>query len=171
MWLEGSPCGVIVPLVGPSRRKAPLPATSTLTLWKRHDHSQGWRRWCSNGGCKHLIVVNCIFTEARSLPLLGRSKLVGWQVEALIGHCTFAGLLGRGSLSAFHCSYQFMCHSHPLEVPIWSEVAAELQCCFTGISPWQNRWNDYAYLSDASLKGCGIRVVHWPQSRASWQDQ
>ena len=49
--------------------------------------------------------------------------------------------------------------------PIWSEVAAELQCfrglSLLGISPWQTRWNEYVDQSNASLTGYGVRVAHW----------
>ena len=74
--------------------------------------------------------------------------------------------LTRGSLSAFHRCCQFICHNSALEVLVWSEVTADLQCfrgfLMLGISPWRNRWNEYVHQSDASLTGHGVRVAHWP---------
>ena len=57
---------------------------------------------------------------------LDRSKLSGWQLEALVGHCTCAGLR-RGGLSAFHCSYQLTSYSCDLEMPVWDKLVAESQ--------------------------------------------
>ena len=46
---------------------------------------------------------------------LDSGMLAGWQLEA-----------------PFHRCFKFRCHSYALEVPIWSEVAAGLQC-FRGL--------------------------------------
>ena len=77
--------------------------------------------------------------------------------------------LTRGSLSAFHRCCQFICHNSALEVLVWSEVTADLQCfrgfLMLGISPWRNRWNEYVHQSDASLTGHGVRVARWPREQ------
>ena len=40
--------------------------------------------------------------------LLRRPKCSGWALEVVVGHCTFAGLANRGSLSVWHTVYAFM---------------------------------------------------------------
>ena len=81
--------------------------------------------------------------------------------EALVGHCTCAGLLRCGSLSAFHCCYQFRSYNYASD--------AVLRCSrgllLLGISPWQTRWNECVCQSDDSLTGYGVRVAHWPREQ------
>ena len=94
---------------------------------------------------------------------LDRSKLSGWQLETLVGHCTFA-CCDAVCLSAFHCSYQLTSYSYDLEMPVWDELVAELQCIRSllslGISQWQDKWNEFVYQSGASLTGYGVRCAH-----------
>ena len=104
----------------PRRERAPLSVHEVLPLVSESAMDPAGGAWWEEDGI--------VWTSSLIKYAVVRSKLSGWQLEALVGHCTFAGLLRRGSISAFHCCYQFMSHSCALEVPVWGEVVAELQC-------------------------------------------
>jgi hypothetical protein len=66
------------------------------------------------------------------LAMLTRRTVSGRQVEAIVGHCTFCGLIERGSLSCFHAVYLFR-HAHYEErVRLWESVRQELKA-FRGL--------------------------------------
>ncbi|CAK0858238.1 unnamed protein product [Prorocentrum cordatum] len=100
--------------------------------------------------------------------LLRRRRLTGWAVEVLVGHCTFAGLLSRGTLSVFHTVYDFMRKSHAEPRALWPEARQELEA-FRGLlifleSDWTLQWNDLVAATDSSLEAGAVSTTHWPRS-------
>ena len=59
----------------------------------------------------------CVFTEGT----------LGWAWEVLLGHFTFAGLVIRDALSAFHCFYAFIRKHYNERVPLWLSARDELR--------------------------------------------
>ena len=85
---------------------------------------------------------------------LRRRRLRGRAVEAILGHCTFAGLLARQSLSIFHASYKFLRLNYEEAAVVWQSLRKELQT-FWDILPmiesdWVLPWNTYVTVTDAS---------------------
>ena len=127
--------------LGLSRKNAPLPGTSTLTISEKsllpkiaEVVQQRSVEPCESRDlhlhkklgtiCPHRTTRNRFMELKAGLRhAKDRSKLSGQQLEALVGHCIYEGLRRR-SLSAFHCCYQFTPYSHALEVPVWGEVVA-----------------------------------------------
>ncbi|CAK0891104.1 unnamed protein product [Prorocentrum cordatum] len=100
--------------------------------------------------------------------LLRRRRLTGWAVEVLVGHCTFAGLLSRGTLSVFHAVYAFMRKSYAEPSVLWHEARKELET-FRGLlifleSDWALQWNDLVVATDSSLEAGAVATTRWPRS-------
>ena len=86
-------------------------------------------------------------------------------MEAILGHCTFAGLLARQSLSIFHTSYKFIRLNYEEAAPLWRSVREELQT-FRDILPmiqadWDLPWNRHVTVTDASDAGFGECTGVW----------
>ncbi|CAK0860257.1 unnamed protein product, partial [Prorocentrum cordatum] len=106
-------------------------------------------------------------TEALN-GLLRRRRLTGWAVEVLVGHCAFAGLLSRGTLSVFHAVYAFMRASNAEPRMLWLEARQELET-FRGLlifleSDWTLQWNDLVVATDSSLEAGAVSTTRWPRS-------
>ena len=98
--------------------------------------------------------------------LLRRGKCSGKLLEVVIGHCTYCGLLHRGTLSVFHAVYKFIQRHYSDTVKLWPSVKIELRV-FAGLMPflvsdWSRPWNDKVFISDASEEGFGICAAAWP---------
>ena len=96
---------------------------------------------------------------------LRRRRLSGRAVEAILGHCTFAGLLNRASLSIFHASYKFIRLHYDVPTALWESVRGELQA-FRDILPmieadWTLPWNPHVTVTDASNSGFGECTGVW----------
>ena len=106
--------------------------------------------------------------QSRASACFGQEQAV-WLAAGGLGRALHLRGLRRGSLSAFHCSYQLTSYSYDLEMPVWDEFVAELQCIRSllslGISPWQDQWNEFVYQSGACLTGYGVRCAHWLRER------
>lgn len=91
--------------------------------------------------------------------ILRRPYLTGKQLEVLVGHCTFIGLLGRYSLSCFHTVYKFIQSGYDDRRRLWASVAAELRA-FRGLlfvleSDWCKPWSPQSFCSNACETGWG----------------
>ncbi|CAK0851827.1 unnamed protein product, partial [Prorocentrum cordatum] len=100
--------------------------------------------------------------------LLRRRRLAGWAVEVLGGHCAFAGLLSRGTLSVFLTVYAFMRKSCAEPSVLWLEARQELET-FRGLlifleSDWTLQWNDLVVATDSSLEAGAGSTTRWPRS-------
>ncbi|CAK0896185.1 unnamed protein product, partial [Prorocentrum cordatum] len=78
--------------------------------------------------------------------LLRRRRLTGWAVEVLVGQCTYAGLLARGTLGVFHAVYAFMGKFYSTPAAHWLETRMALEV-FRGLlifleSDWTLQWNE-----------------------------
>ena len=98
---------------------------------------------------------------------LRQSRLSGQLVEQLVGHCTFAGLICRYSLSCFSATYKFIHRHYHQRVPLWDSVRKELTA-FKGLLPllvsdWGLQWRREVLCSDASEEGYGGCVSYWPR--------
>ncbi|CAK0809251.1 unnamed protein product, partial [Prorocentrum cordatum] len=94
---------------------------------------------------------------------LGRPKLSGEDLEALVGHCARAFLVRRELLCCFNAVYAFIARHRHERVPLWDVVRKELRwashlVCFC--------WRDLSasvcpvvVSSDASERGCGVTVL------------
>ena len=103
--------------------------------------------------------------------LLRRGRCTGRTLEVLIGHCTFIGLMRRGSLAIFHSVYSFI-HKHYKQVAsLWSSVKLELRSfmgiIFMLVQDWWRPWNSAVTSSDSSLSGYGVSQAWWPKSVVS----
>lgn len=105
------------------------------------------------------------------LGLVRRGRCTGRTLEVVIGHCTFAGLLNRASLSIFCSVYPFM-KKHYREVSaLWPSVKNEL-LAFSGVifmlcQDWWRHWNPVVSSSDSSLTGYGICQAVWPSQKVA----
>ena len=91
---------------------------------------------------------------------LQRGRLSGRDLECLLGHCTYAGLVRREVLSVFSASYAFVQANYWERQEMWASVREEL-CCFRGLliflsSDWVLPWNRCVTASDASESGFGV---------------
>ncbi|CAE7224534.1 unnamed protein product [Symbiodinium sp. CCMP2592] len=98
--------------------------------------------------------------------LLRRGRCSGKTLEIVVGHCTYCGLLHRGTLSVFHAVYKFIQRHYTDTVKLWPSVKVELRV-FAGLMPflisdWSRAWNDKVFISDASEEGFGICSATWP---------
>ena len=96
------------------------------------------------GRCCHATRGRLMGLRAGLRYALNRGKLAGWQLEALMVHLRIREFAATRESQCLPPLLP-VCMSQLWEVPIWSEVAAELRCfrglLLLGISPlWQNRW-------------------------------
>ena len=99
--------------------------------------------------------------------LLGRGRCTGKLLEVVVGHCTFAGLMNRQSLSVFHAVYKFIRRHYTHSAPLWKTVRDELRA-FSGllfllVQDWWRQWNRLVASSDSSLSGYGVCQAWWPK--------
>ena len=78
--------------------------------------------------------------------VLQRNKCSGDTMRRLIGHCTFAALIRRPSLSCFSAVYRFMEVAQSEKLSLWVAVREELRC-FAGLVPllrssWMLPWSE-----------------------------
>ncbi|CAK0838014.1 unnamed protein product [Prorocentrum cordatum] len=91
--------------------------------------------------------------------LLRRRRVSGLELEIVVGHRAFLGLVRRESLSCFHCIYRSI-QRHCFErVALWDSVVQELRA-FSALmiylrADWGAGWLPGVYLSDATLDGFG----------------
>ena len=92
--------------------------------------------------------------------LVRRRAVTGQQLEVILGHATFCGLLRRETLSVFHACYSFVRSHYEIACPLWPTVRDELVAfkglMITLISSWSLPWNEYVMASDACPSGYGI---------------
>ena len=99
--------------------------------------------------------------------LLKRGRCTGKLLEVIVGHCTFAGLMNRQSLSVFHAVYKFIRRHYSQSAPLWKSVRDELKA-FSGllfllVQDWWRQWNGLVASSDSSLSGYGVCQAWWPK--------
>ena len=99
--------------------------------------------------------------------LLNRGRCSGKALEIVIGHCTFLGLISRGSLACFHSVYSFIQKNYGQVASLWQSVVNELTAfmglCFLLVQDWWRPWNRLVTSSDSSLVGYGACKSWWPK--------
>ena len=115
-----------------------------------------------DGRRRHTRLTAKRFWRVRGalLALASRRKISGRQVEAIIGHATFCGLVRRETLSVFSTVYPFIRKHYDMPVLPWPSVCDELRV-FAGlmimlVSSWESDWNPLVLATDASEWGYGI---------------
>ena len=103
--------------------------------------------------------------------VLKRPRVAGWELELLLGHMTFCGLISRETLSCFHVVYRFIQHSYWSRSPLWESAREELLGYFGLMiflrSSWTKRWLPMIYQTDASPSGYGVATsLRTPQEVA-----
>ncbi|CAK0908464.1 unnamed protein product, partial [Prorocentrum cordatum] len=91
---------------------------------------------------------------------LSLRRLAGRELEVLLGHCAFVGLMRREALSARHTVYTFIRERYWAKSDVWGSARHELEC-FLGLMPflrseWDRPWLPQVLSVDASLCGWGI---------------
>jgi len=94
--------------------------------------------------------------------LLARGAASGDEIRAVIGSCTFAGLVRRESLSIFSSVYVYMNRLGERRGRLWPAVRRELRW-FCALVPLLCRqldapWSEEVYVTDASLWGRGVCI-------------
>lgn len=64
--------------------------------------------------------------------ILRRKRVAGWQLEVLIGHCTYLVLIQREIICIFHSVYPYISKHFFAPRPIWDAVRDELRA-FAGV--------------------------------------
>ena len=100
-----------------------------------------------------------------------RGGLTGVELEVLIGHCTFCGLLARESLSIWHAAYKFIEKNYHRRAELWHSVREELRAfvrlCPLLQSEWRRDWSGLVNCTDASEFGWGVTTRYVPPEEAS----
>ena len=99
---------------------------------------------------------------------LKRRRVAGWELEALMGHVTFLGLLRRETPSLFHCACRFARKCYHQQEPLWTSARAVLEA-FIGAMILDNAgrsrpWLSGVRASDASLSRYGVAQAFWSTS-------
>ncbi|CAK0908876.1 unnamed protein product, partial [Prorocentrum cordatum] len=89
----------------------------------------------------------------------------GHDLRALLGHCTYLGLVRRPVLSVFHACYRFVSKVQKECAPLWRSCREELEA-FKGLLPmivsdWWLPCNRWVQCSDASETGYGVSGSYW----------
>ena len=58
---------------------------------------------------------------------LNRTRIAGWAIEVLLGHCAYFSLVMRDVLGVFHSCYRFVQRRYSKAAVIWHEVRNELR--------------------------------------------
>ncbi|CAK0807139.1 unnamed protein product [Prorocentrum cordatum] len=114
-------------------------------------------------GQKHQTLVNHRRYWKVRLGLrraLSLRRLAGRELEVLLGHCKFVGLMCRETLSAWHTVYTFIRERCWAKSDVWESARQELEC-FLGLMPplrseWDRPWLTQVLSVDASPYGWGI---------------
>ena len=115
-----------------------------------------------DGRAHHTVVSHSRYWKVR-LALrwaLSLRRLAGKELEVLLGHCTFVGLMCRETLSVWHTVYTFVRERYWGKDTLWDSARAELEC-FLGLMPllrseWDRPWLPRVLSVDASPYGWGI---------------
>ena len=94
-----------------------------------------------------------------------RKKVSGRVLEVIVGHCTFAGLMCRPTLSVFNTICRFINAHYDRPSRLWDTVKEELRV-FRGLmiflhADWTRPWNPYVSACDASEQGYGVVSSTW----------
>ena len=97
--------------------------------------------------------------------VLRRRQMAGWEIEVVLGHCTYYSSVCREFLSVFYSSYAFIQTHYDSTAPLWDSVRGELRA-FRGLmvlafAHWDRPWSNMVYSTDASEDGFGITVAEW----------
>ncbi|CAK0791762.1 unnamed protein product, partial [Prorocentrum cordatum] len=114
-------------------------------------------------GQKHQTLVNHRRYWKVRLGLrwaLSLRRLAGRELEVLLGHCTFVGLMCRETLSVWYTVYNFIRERYWAKSDMWESARQELEC-FLGLMPllrseWDRPWLTQVLSVDASPYGWGI---------------
>eukprot|EP00971_Amphidinium_carterae_P321933 6399446-Amphidinium_carterae.1 len=97
--------------------------------------------------------------------MLRRGTASGKEMQMLVGHMTFVGLIERSSLSILHSVYAFVIKAGECRVRLWPSVIAELRA-FRSVmvllgADWKRSWSPTVLASDASEYGWGVCSADW----------
>ena len=103
--------------------------------------------------------------------LLRRRCVAGWELEVILGHCTFLALVRRELLCVFFACYRFIQKNYWERAELWRTVRDELEV-FIGLmvfafSPWWLSWAPQVHATDSSLYGFGVSVSDWKPEEAA----
>ena len=97
--------------------------------------------------------------------LLRRRQVRGDQLETLLGHFTYFGLIRRPVLSVFASCYKFVraCYDHP--AVLWASARQEIWA-FLGLMPlvvaeWSLPWSPVVLCYDSCPEGRGFCCSEW----------
>ncbi|CAK0852231.1 unnamed protein product [Prorocentrum cordatum] len=115
----------------------------------------------------HDISVDSDTAEALGVTLDGR------ELEILLGHCAFVGLMCRETLSVWHTVYAFIRERYWAKSDMWESARQELEC-FLGLMPllrseWDRPWLTQVLSVDASPYGWGIASSEFGMSMVKKQ--
>ncbi len=86
-------------------------------------------------------------------------------MEVVVGHLTFPALANRGLRTVLHTGCRFRRRHYLEAVPLRPECRAELRTItallFLASIEWTVPWNEFAYQSDASEAGWGVKTAFW----------
>ncbi|CAK0810365.1 unnamed protein product, partial [Prorocentrum cordatum] len=127
-------------------------------------------------GRKHQTLVNHRRYWKVRLALrwaLSLRRLAGRELEVLLGHCTFVGLMCRETLSVRHTVYTFIRERYWAKSDVWDSARQELEC-FLGLMPllrseWDRPWLAQVLSVDASPYGWGIASSEFGESTVKKQ--
>ena len=108
--------------------------------------------------------ARCIRIRAAIQELLRRKHCSPALLEVVLGHCTWAALLRRESLSIFSAVYRFIRLGGSATRPLWSSVCKELHD-FQAIIPLLSielgaAWDPHIVATDSSPYGLGVTEKH-----------
>ena len=105
------------------------------------------------------------------LAILQRSRVSGVELELVLGHATFCGLMAREVLSCLHAVYRFVQNHYWERAELWQSVREEMEG-FLGLmiflrSSWERQWMPLVYQTDASPSGYGVATSMWTREDAA----
>eukprot|EP00971_Amphidinium_carterae_P305868 6078462-Amphidinium_carterae.1 len=103
--------------------------------------------------------------------LLRKGTATGLQLQMLVGHMTFLGLIERSCLSILHAVYAFVLKNGEQKVRLWPSVIDELRA-FRSVmvllsADWKREWSSTVLASDASEYGWGVCSATWAPAQVA----
>eukprot|EP00971_Amphidinium_carterae_P017386 342789-Amphidinium_carterae.3 len=103
--------------------------------------------------------------------LLRKGSATGEQMQMLVGHMTFVGLIERSCLSILHSVYAFVLKAGESQIPLWASVIEELRA-FRSVmvllsADWKREWSSTVLASDASEYGWGVCSSEWDSEQVA----
>ncbi|CAK0879805.1 unnamed protein product, partial [Prorocentrum cordatum] len=108
-----------------------------------------------------------------------RPRVTSRDVEHVIGHCTFAALCRRESLSCFSAVYSFVQQNYQRAMPLWASARREFRIfrglLVTLVSDLDAEWSTKVVMTDACETGHASVEGEWDlsevQSAGRWHER